>query len=126
MGVRFFFAFRRLKKQALESLLIILTMGIGIAVLTTVLASYLGLNQQLHTYLQNDHYRLFSVTGRGSQNAPSLRSAPPISPDGAGEEASLDLNLTDLEEIQNSLPRGCLHFTRSRRSSICTSPENST
>ncbi len=116
MGVRLFFAFRHLTKQALESLLIILTMGIGIAVLTTVLGSYLSLNQQLHTYLQNDHYRLFSITGRGSENAPSLRSAPPISPDSAGEEASLDINLMDLEEVQHSLPRGMFAFhTQSAR-----------
>ena len=110
MGVRLCFIFRHLKKQALESLMIVLALSVGIAVLTTVLVSYLGLNQQLHEYLQNDHYRLFSVTSRGIQNELSLRSAPPISPDAAGEDPSLDLNLTDLEEIQNSLPRGMFAF----------------
>ena len=64
----------------------------------------------MYEYLQNDHYRLFSVTSRGIQNELSLRSAPPISPDAAGEDPSLDLNLTDLEEIQNSLPRGMFAF----------------
>ncbi|HBN97014.1 MAG TPA: hypothetical protein DDZ66_12000 [Firmicutes bacterium] len=110
MGVRLYFIFIYLKKQALESLMIVLALSVGIAVLTTVLVSYLGLNQQLHEYLQNDHYRLFSVTSRGIQNELSLRSAPPISPDAAGEDPSLDLNLTDLEEIQNSLPRGMFAF----------------
>jgi putative ABC transport system permease protein len=114
--VRLYFIFIYLKKQALESLMIVLALSVGIAVLTTVLVSYLGLNQQLHEYLQNDHYRLFSVTSRGIQNELSLRSAPPISPDAAGEDPSLDLNLTDLEEIQNSLPRGMFAFhTQSAR-----------
>ena len=89
MGVRLCFIFRHLKKQALESLMIVLALSVGIAVLTTVLVSYWGLNQQLYEYLQNDHYRLFSVTSRGIQNELSLRSAPPISPDAAGEDPSL-------------------------------------
>ena len=40
MGVRLCFIFRHLKKQALESLMIVLALSVGIAVLTTVLVSY--------------------------------------------------------------------------------------
>src|SRR5690625_4023614 len=105
MVIHFQLIFRNLQKHALESLLIILTMSIGIAVLTTVLVSFLGLYQQLNQYLQDDHYRLFSVSAQNSQNTISLRSAPPIVPEGVWEEPSLDLSIRDFEEIQDNLPQ---------------------
>lgn len=99
-----------LKKHRLESILIVLTMGVGVAVLTTVLTVYLGFTHQLKDYLDDEHYRLFTVTDQNVKKVPSFRLAPPIQLDMDWIGPSLVVNHADLKQIKENLPVGMSVF----------------
>lgn len=103
-------AIHYLRKHAIESFLIILTMAIGVAVLTTVLTVFMGLSRQMDSFLDDSHYRMFTVTGQSDEREMNFRSAPPIMPYEEFDTQNFTMDLNDLGALTENLPAETIVF----------------
>lgn len=117
---------RHCRKRLFESLLIILAVGLGVAVIVAILSLFISIQSQLN-YSGNDQYmRTFRIYSAANTSFSSGREAPlTVTQERPTEQ--LRLNLSDLQDIQESLPPNMHVFVDStyhEPTSLLVIPEN--
>lgn len=96
---------RHVRRQFLESLLVILAIGLGIGVIVTVLAMFWSVGEEYSRIGRMDYFRTLEIVGRND----SIRwqSDVPLAVVGAETESSgWSVTLDEILEFQNYLPAG--------------------
>lgn len=96
-------AFRHSLRRFFESLLIVLTIGLGISVVVAILGLFSHVTQQQSAWMNDKHFRtvqLYSADSFRAHDGSPLKVVPMI------EREKVDFTLDDLAELKNSLPEG--------------------
>lgn len=101
----FFWALRQIKKRLLESLLIILGIGFGVAVICGVVGLMQGYDRQMDDYMDSIHYRTFEVEAvQDSFNMSTLDK--PLDRVGDSQQEIVNLSFEDYQDLKNSSLKG--------------------
>ena len=102
-------SFRHSKRQFFESLLVVLAIGLGVAVIVTVLTLFLSVNQEYKQIQEQDYFRTFEVLS--SEDRMSYGDQAPLVL--LGEERqreAFSFTISEMEELQAHLPDNMYAF----------------
>lgn len=95
-------SFRHLRKQLLESLLVVAAIALGVGVIITVLAMLLSVGNQYRQNETAEHFRTLEIMSKAEA---SRRTGAPLTLIGADiKEASWSAKIEDVTELQRHLP----------------------
>jgi len=118
VGSRLQWSLRHTRQRLFECILIILAVGLGVAVIVTVVSVFARIDTQMDTLLANRRFRLFEV--RSPMDQVSLQEMPPIRVFSEEEKVELSITYQDLQALQSSLPEGMHVFIDNYRMQVTT------
>lgn len=118
VGSRLQWSLRHTRLRLFESLLIMLAVGLGVAVLVTVVSLFARIGTETAKVLENRRFRTFEVSNQSAQV--SLRSEPPIKVVTHEDRENLEITYADLKALQSNLPQGMHVFIDNYRFHVRT------
>ena len=97
-------SFRHSRRQIFESLLVVFAIGLGVAVIITVLTLFLSANHQYHQIQEQHYFRTFEVRSRSDDLPYGNQAAPLVLLGEEGQRTELELTISDIEALQANLP----------------------
>ncbi|NLM38418.1 MAG: FtsX-like permease family protein [Firmicutes bacterium] len=104
VGSRFEWSLRHTKQRLFESLLIILAIGLGVAVIVTILSLFIRTRSEMAHILEYPQFRTFEIRSPADQLA--YHEMPPIRMMTEEDRLELEVSFEHIKALQSNLPEG--------------------